>query len=270
VPSIRKISDFKPLFTNVAQTSHFQVIFGGLPGPLLTHLLLRGIDPLFIAQDAGLLCYSASLPATSLMTSDITNNFTGIDEKIAHRRTFVPITLDFYVDSNYKSLKFMEHWIEFIADGSGAPKSQEGYFFRMQYPKSYKSNRTKIIKFDRDYKKEIEYNFFDLFPVEMSSIPVSYGNSDVLKMSVNFSYLRYVCGKTLSLDIFRNIDNNKKNDIDDNLTERTNEILEPDFGDGGGPVGDSVGDNSGIGGYGDGDSGSGGGGDGGAGGDGGG
>lgn len=209
MPSIRRISDFKPLFTNLAQSSHFQVVFGGLPGPLLSHLAIRGVNPLFIANDAGLLCFSASLPGTSLATADITNNYTGVNERIAHRRIFTEIGLEFYVDNNYQNLKFIEHWMEFIASGSNANPSRDGYYFRMRYPKDYKSDMTKIIKFDRDYNVEIEYNFFGLFPLSLNSIPVSYNGSDTLKMSAIFNYERYVCGRTLSLDFTRNNDNNK-------------------------------------------------------------
>ena len=209
MPSIRRISDFKPLFTNLAQSSHFQVVFGGLPGPLLSHLAIRGVNPLFIANDAGLLCFSASLPGTSLATADITNNYTGVNERIAHRRIFTEIGLEFYVDNNYQNLKFIEHWMEFISSGSNANPSQDGYYFRMRYPKDYKSDMTKIIKFDRDYNVEIEYNFFGLFPLALNSVPVSYNGSDTLKMSAIFNYERYVCGRTLSLDFTRNSDNNK-------------------------------------------------------------
>ena len=28
------------------------------------------------------------------------------------------MTMEFYVDNGYKSLKFIEHWMEFIASGS--------------------------------------------------------------------------------------------------------------------------------------------------------
>ena len=209
MPSIRRISDFKPLFTNLAQSSHFQVVFGGLPGPLLSHLAIRGVNPLFIANDAGLLCFSASLPGTSLATADITNNYTGVNERIAHRRIFTEIGLEFYVDNNYQNLKFIEHWMEFIASGSNANPSRDGYYFRMRYPKDYKSYMTKIIKFDRDYNVEIEYNFFGLFPLALNSVPVNYNGSDTLKMSATFNYEIYVCGRTLSLDLTRNSDNNK-------------------------------------------------------------
>ena len=205
----RRISDFKPLFSNLAQTSHFQVIFGGLPNELMSHLYSRGVDARFINEGAGLLCYATSLPGSQLATAEIMNNYTGVNERVAHRRIFTEIGLEFYVDSNYKTLKFIEHWIEFISSGSYEPLAVDGYYYRMQYPASYKSNSTKIIKFDRDYKSELEYNFFGLFPISLTSTPVSYTDSDILKINATFNYERYVCGKISSLSVARNLDNNK-------------------------------------------------------------
>ena len=103
-------------------------------------------------------------------------------------------------------LKFMEHWIDYITNGSeitGINKDQEGYFYRMRYPRErtdgYKCDRIKIVKFDRDYKNQIEYTFFGMFPRSIDSTPVGYGDSQTLKISVLFSYERYICGKVTSL-----------------------------------------------------------------------
>ena len=215
----RRISDIRPLVTNLAQTSHYEVKFGGLPPELNSYLLTRGISSRFIAEDAGLLCNSASLPTTQLATVDIAGNYMGMTETFAHRRQYQDITLEFYVDKNYRTLKFLEHWMEFVASGAFNPINgnnlpinrnvDQGYFIRMQYPKYYKSNRTRIIKFDRDYKKEIEYTFIGLYPYSISSIPVAYASSDILKMSATFKMDRYVIGKSYSLDVFEQKDNNK-------------------------------------------------------------
>ena len=215
----RRISDIRPLFTNLAQTSHYEVKFGGLPNQLKSYLGRRGITERFITEDAGLLCNNAVLPTTQLATAEISGNYIGITETFAHRRVYQDISLEFYVDKNYKTLKFLEHWMEFIASGSTNPidgtnlpinmNVDEGYFIRMQYPKYYKSNRTKIIKFDRDYQREIEYTFIGLYPYNIASIPVSYGQSDILKMQVTFKIDRYVIGKSYSIDYSRNSDGNK-------------------------------------------------------------
>jgi hypothetical protein len=207
----RKISEIKPLFGNLAQTSHYQVSFGGLPTLLQSHLFLRGVDWRFIAEDAGLLCSSASLPGSALGTADIVGDVTGVTEKMAHTRMFTAIDLTFYVDREYKMVKFLEHWIEFIASGSrGVNVANKGYFFRMKYPQDYKTDAVKILKFDRDYTNEIEYNFFGLFPTSMYSPTVAYNDSQVLTVTASFSYERYVCGSITSLDMNYLRNNNKK------------------------------------------------------------
>lgn len=206
----RKISQIKPLFGNLAQTTHYQVYFGGLSRPLQSHLSLRGVDWRFVAESAGLLCSSASLPGSSLGTADIVGDVTGVTEKMAHTRIFTAIDLTFYVDKEYKMLKFLEHWIEFIASGSGENVGRNGYFFRMKYPIDYKTNTTKILKFDRDYKNEIEYNFFGLFPTAMYSPSIAYSDSQVLTVTASFNYERYICGSIRSVDINYARDNNKQ------------------------------------------------------------
>ena len=225
------ISQIKPLITNLAQTSHYQVIFGGLPGELLQYLLLRGITPFFIAENAGLLCYSASLPTSSFATKQIDGNYTGIQENFATSRMYVDMSLDFYVDSEYRSLIFLETWMEYISSGShnntsgllpSIRQNVDGYFVRMQYPESYKSNMTRIIKFDRDYNREIEYTFIGLFPYAISSIPVSYGASEVLKVSVIFKYDRYIAGRSLSLNYFTG----DRNNIQPNKAEKSNNPIQ--------------------------------------------
>lgn len=216
----RKISDIRPLFTNLAQTSHYEVKFGGLPTQLTSYLLKRGISSRFIAEDAGLLCHSAALPTTQLATADITGNYMGITETFAHFRQYQDISLEFYVDKNYYTLKFLEHWMEFIASGSSNPINSTlapinsnvdvGYFTRMQYPEFYKSNMTRILKFDRDYRRELEYTFIGLYPYNIGSIQVSYNQSEVMKMQAMFKIDRYVIGKAYSYDYVVNQNNNQQ------------------------------------------------------------
>jgi hypothetical protein len=213
----RKISSIKSLFGNLAQTSHYQVIFGGLPVQLTSYLLRRGITASFIAEDAGLLCYNAYLPTTSFLPVAVDGNFTGVVENFAVTRLYTQIGLDFYVDSNYKTLKFLEHWMEFIASGSYNPintnietvsQLRSNYFSRIQYPEYYKSNFTRIIKFDRDYNAEIEYRFIGFWPISMSAPTISYVDSDTLKISASFQYDRYIAGKSFSLDEYSRNNNN--------------------------------------------------------------
>ena len=187
-------------------------MFGGLPLGLRQHLNVRGLDYRFITETSGLLCSNASLPGASLATADVIGNYTGVAEKMAHTKIFNKINLEFYVDNEYKSLKFLEHWIEFIANGSGEDQSRKDYYFRMEYPDDYKTYETKIIKFDRDYNEEMQYNFYGMYPYQVSNIPIKYENSEVLKMNVNFHIDRYAAGKFSSYDKYRG----RHNDIQEN------------------------------------------------------
>ena len=206
----RRISDFKPTFTNLAQTSHYQLSFGGLPTGLRQHLNVRGLDYRFITETSGLLCSNAVLPGSANAIANIRGNFTGVVENMSHARIFTEIVLEFYVDREYKALKFFEHWIEFIANGSGEDQSKKNYYFRMEYPDDYKTYGAKLIKFDRDYNEEMQYNFYGLFPRNLSNTPVKYEGSEVLKVSVSMAFDRYSAGKYSSYDRYRGDYNNIK------------------------------------------------------------
>ena len=54
----------------------------------------------------------------------------------------------FYIDSDYKNLKFFESWIEYISSGSDAVPTQSNYYRRMRYPDSYKCQTITITKFE--------------------------------------------------------------------------------------------------------------------------
>ena len=205
----RRISDFKPTLTKLAGTSHYQVIFGGVPLPLRQHLNVRGVDYRFIGETAGLLCSNVSLPGSSNATTDIDGNFMGIVEKMAHSRIFTEIQAEFMVDNDYKTIKFFEHWIEYMASGSGEDQAADGYYIRMMYPEEYKSNQTKIIKFDRDYNAELEYTFYGLFPKALNDIAVSYEQTDILRASVTFSVDRYISGRNSSFSLYRGNSGNR-------------------------------------------------------------
>ena len=210
-PRPRKISDLKPTLTNLAQTSHYEVRFGRAPAGLSNYLKGRGVDGRFITGDMGLLCFSAQIPFANIATANVTGAFTGIGEKFAHSRIFTPITLNFYVDVEYKVLKFLEHWMEYTAGGTHAPGGRTGvikqnrsnYFVRMQYPEDYRMENTKIYKFERDYANSLEYTFFSLFPQNVTNIAVSYDQSKTLTASATFEYTRYVSGPISSISAYR-------------------------------------------------------------------
>ena len=219
-PFPKKISQIKPTLTNLAQTSHYLIEFGGFGSSLREHLRLRGMDSRFITESIGLLCSRASLPGSGFATTDVIGNYMGVAEKFAHTRTFVQMDLEFYVDNAYRSLKFLEHWMEFISSGSTTDAAgdrvsplRDGYYFRMRYPIEYKCNETRIIKFERNYQRYIEYRFYGLFPISLNSTTVSYEGSNLLKATASFSYERYISGRSYSYDAYNGLDGNKEDSV---------------------------------------------------------
>ena len=200
-PRPRGISDILPRMQNVAQTSQFLVKFA-LPystrSGLRSYLRRKGVNDRFIVEDAGLLCSDAVLPGSALASVDTRGDYQGVIERFAHTRNFTQISLDFYVDNEYKSMKFLEHWMEFITGAISDP-ADDTYFYQLHYPSEYKSNDTRIVKFERNYKQFLEYRFIGLFPLSLNSTRVSYQGSQVLKASCSFSFDRYVCGESTSL-----------------------------------------------------------------------
>ena len=237
-PRPRRISDFKPTLTKLAQTSHYEVRFGRAVGGLGNYLRKRGVDKRFIAGEMGLLCNQASLPGSQLATANITGAYTGIPEKFAHSRIYVPITLNFYVDDDYKVIKFLEHWMEYTAGGTHAPggrigpitQSKSNYYVRMQYPDDYRMEETKIMKFERDYSNNLEYTFFNLFPQNLGAIQVGYDASKILTASCTFEYTRYVCGPISNISKYRSgagYNNLTISDVKERL-QSENDVTRPD------------------------------------------
>jgi len=201
-PRPRPISDLLPRFQNVAQSSHYLVKFA-LPynqtaNGLRSFLRRKGVNDRFVVEDAGLLCSDAVLPGSALASFDTRGDFQGVVERFAHTRNFTQIQLEFYVDNEYKSMKFLEHWMEYIT-GANTDLTSDAYHFELNYPETYKSNETKIIKFERDYNRFLEYRFIGLFPLALNSTRVSYQGSQVLKASASFTFDRYICGESSSL-----------------------------------------------------------------------
>lgn len=195
------------LFGKVATTSHYEVFFSGFAGlqKLRGYITTRAprVSNYFVSRELGLLCNRAELPGTSFATAQVEGHRMGITEKFAHTRVFTDTTLTFYVDLNYNVIKFFELWQEFIASGAltvdGVKPTEKAYYQRMQYPAEYKVQSMRIVKFDKDHYQNIEYTFINAFPVNVTSMPVSYEGTRLLECQVTFAYDRYFFGRINSL-----------------------------------------------------------------------
>ena len=191
-PQHRKISDIKSSLLRPALTSHFEV---HIPLPEFAKVSNE------VTQDQLYLqCSEASLPGSSLATFEINNDFHGVTERHAYRRIFDErIDLTFYVDAdNYLPIRTFESWIGGIVNGNDDKGNLVNpyYYYTALYPDDYRKDIC-ITKFERSYGidgSNIKYTFVKAFPISISSMPVSYDSSNLLKCTVGFTYLRYFTG----------------------------------------------------------------------------
>lgn len=187
MPTPKRVSQIKSQLLRPALTSHFEV---QIPIPSD----LRG--QLGTQQDTlNLSCCEATLPGSSLATLETNNDYTGVTEKHAYRRMFDgQIDFTFYVDAvNYLPIKFFESWIRYAMNENTAEARNKNYNYRVKYPDSYITDQGLIVrKFERDYRSQLTYEFIRSFPLSISSMPVSYEASSLLKCTVTMNYIRYV------------------------------------------------------------------------------
>ena len=205
------VSKIKANLLNIAQSSLYKMT---IPIPTAVRSTLNLNDGDY--ENINLLCSEATLPGSSLTTHDVTNDYHGVTEKMAYRRMYdETVGLTFYVDRDYKVIQLIEGWMDYITGIDDKQTYKKPYAsYRMAYPSSYKENMflTKVEKdqFTRDFSETrggsrttsrtvLDYTFVNAFPLSLTAIPVSYEDSQVLKCSVSFNFVRYVMERKKSL-----------------------------------------------------------------------
>jgi len=210
MPSAKTIADLKTKFLKPALTSHYEVTIplGSLPEGV------KSIVGTLDQADLNLSCMETSLPGSSLATFEVKNDYTGVTERLAHRRMYDDrIDFTFLVDAEkYFAIRIFEKWMRYIAgedanreDGETQTTLGQNYHYRIRYPGTggdttgYRCMRgLKIVKFEKDMLNSLTYEFIGAYPISISSMPVSYEASSLLKCTVSMSYLRYVMTELIS------------------------------------------------------------------------
>jgi hypothetical protein len=212
-PRVKSVADIKSLLLQPALTSHFECYF---VVPEILPSARQGTAKAFIGQTVpvtseltsllSLSCSDATLPGSQLATHNLDNDYTGVGQKHAYRRLYDDrADFTFYVNHNYTQIRFFERWMQYIVGEQQAGSDRLNNFYRMNYPKTYKTT-IYITKFERSIgtpqkaplaakqnsKQNLTYSFFNAFPTSITSMPVSYESSQLLKCTVSFAYDRYV------------------------------------------------------------------------------
>jgi|TARA_E500000318_G_C3502937_1_gene189103 hypothetical protein len=201
-PNAFKTGALKSKIMNLAQTSVYQVKIQPPPNVLNFLRTERSLDYIQRGENIELLCHQTTLPGTSFSTTEATNNYTGVTERMIYRRMYdSTIDMTFYVDKAYDVIEFFEGWVDYMSgmniDNPNSGDTREMYrssaaTYRMNYPSTYRTP-IQVTKFEKNLTDaQMTYEFVDAFPLNIISIPVSYEQSDILKLSVSFAYTRYV------------------------------------------------------------------------------
>lgn len=213
-PKVKSVADIKSLLLQPALTSHFECYFA-VPDTFSSNR--QGTTKAFINKTVPvtseltslltLSCSDATLPGSQLATHNLDNDFTGVGQKHAYRRLYDDrADFTFYVNYTYTQIRFFERWMQYIVGEQEAGSENLNNYYRMNYPKTYKTT-IYITKFERNIgtpnkaplaakqnssKNNLTYSFFNAFPISITSMPVSYESSQLLKCTVSFAYDRYV------------------------------------------------------------------------------
>jgi len=149
-----------------------------------------------------LLCTQAELPGTSFVESTAIGHRQGIQESFPNLRNFPPLNLVFYVDADHVILEVLESWMTYINPIFDSDSDVNNGFSRFNYPDDYKEV-IRITKFERDtfikesrnasYQSDLTcYKFKNVWPRNMTSMRVAYGDSNVLRCNLELAYDRFI------------------------------------------------------------------------------
>ena len=148
-----------------------------------------------------LMCTQAEIPGTSFIESSVTGHHQGITEAFPNLRNFPPLNLVFYCDADQVILEVLESWMSYINPVFTSSQRDRSAFTRFNYPEDYKEI-IHITKFERDsfikhsratnYKSSMtQFEFVNVWPTNLTSMRVAYGDSNVLRCNVQFAYDRF-------------------------------------------------------------------------------
>ena len=168
---------------------------GDIPGKRRT----QGTD---FMQKMSLMCTQAEIPGTNFIEESVTGHRQGITELFPNLRNFPPLNLVFYADADHVILEVLEKWMTYINPVFDSGIRENNAFTRFNYPEDYKET-LHVTKFERDtfikesrsstYQSNLtSYEFRNIWPTDLTSMRVAYGDSNVLRCSIQFAYDRFI------------------------------------------------------------------------------
>jgi len=174
-------------------------------------------------------CEEAQLPNVQAATGQLSGYRMGEGSvNYAHTKLYTDFQLGWMCDANMTPLKFLNAWYGFIfseydpkgqevlgESGSGTSaysvasqsleqlknkdmngtRSSADKSIRLRFPEEYQCNVT-IVKTEKgdlapNQRSSMMYTLMDVFPYSIDAVPLSYGASQITKVTANFYYSKY-------------------------------------------------------------------------------
>ena len=164
------------------------------------------------------LCDEAQLPNVQAMTGQINGRHLGEGQiNYAHTKLYSDFSLSWMCDANMTPLKFLTTWHSFIFNGedpdipstrlagnrfetfkSDSKTNNDKPFnrsIRLKFPDQYMAkaiiSKTERGKNAANSRSSVIYVMEDCFPYAVDAVPLSYGASQITKVTANFYYAKH-------------------------------------------------------------------------------
>lgn len=170
-------------------------------------------------QVVNMLCDEAQLPNVQSAVASVTGRYLGEGAVYyPHTRLYTDLSLGFLLDADLTPLKFFTAWHDYIF-GEGNLKTYSGSVTnattvtprqynrsnRLKYSDYYVSNmrimKTEPTSTAANGRAPVVYILEDCYPYSIDAVPLSYGTSQISRVTVNFYYSRHTVayGDTLKI-----------------------------------------------------------------------
>jgi hypothetical protein len=176
------LSDFRRITGGFAKACYFNMVFGDLQS-------LRQSDEVpkrkfsslgtATANELHMFASSATLPARTLETQNLSIQYGLPGISIASKVTYAPWTVTFYGDSLMKYRKIFLEWQYLVINTSNHTYTT---------PSRYKSHQTSVTLLNGENKAIQTINFEGLFPTNVGEVSLQQQDFNIVTFDVTFNY----------------------------------------------------------------------------------
>lgn len=151
------------------------------------------VNPSSVGSRVLLMCDEVSLPGVQASTGSTIRYAGGAPMNYPTNPIYNDLQLSFMCDTQMKALQFLTDWFGKIYEVTGKGMNRS---YRLNYPSQYRCNEMFVEKRERTSTSEIgkvntKYTVYDAWPYSIDQIPLSYGSSQLVKVTANFYYTNW-------------------------------------------------------------------------------